>query len=87
MQTFPKLFVNQQKIPTLENNESFKYLGRYFNYAMDNHEHKRYLLSETDNTLNKIDKLPLLITSKVQIRPLRKISSTTDIMAPYNCRY
>ena len=34
-------------------------LGRYFNYTMDNHEHKCYLLSETDNILNKIDKLPL----------------------------
>ena len=35
VQTFPELFVNQQKIPTLHNNESFKYLGRYFNYAMN----------------------------------------------------
>ena len=32
VQTHPKLFVNNEQIPALKkNNESFKYLGRYFN--------------------------------------------------------
>ena len=38
---------------------SFKYLGRYFNYDMDNLEHKRELLQRTTEILNIIDCLPL----------------------------
>ena len=43
VQTHPKLFVNNEQIPALKNNESFKYLGRYFNFEMDNEEHKKEL--------------------------------------------
>ena len=43
MQTHPKLFVNNEQIPALKSNESFKYLGRYFNFEMDNEEHKKEL--------------------------------------------
>ena len=48
MQTHPKLFVNNEQIPALKNNESFKYLGRYFNFEMDNEEHKKELLDITN---------------------------------------
>ena len=41
MQTHPKLFVNNEQIPALKNNESFKHLGRYFNFEMDNEEQKK----------------------------------------------
>ena len=38
---------------------SFKYLGRYFDYDMDNSEHRRELLQKTTEILNIIDCLPL----------------------------
>ena len=59
VQTNPKLFVNDEQIPALEKNENFKYLGRYFNFQMDNEEHKKELLDITNKILNKVDTLPL----------------------------
>ena len=47
VQTHPKLFANNEKIPALKNNESFEYLGRYFNFEMDNEEHKKEWLDIT----------------------------------------
>ena len=41
VQTHPKLFVNNEQIPALKNNESFKYLCRYYNSEMDNEEHEK----------------------------------------------
>ena len=39
----PKLFINSELVPVVKPDESFKYLGRYFNFNMDNHEHKSQL--------------------------------------------
>ena len=36
LQYEPKLFVNSKTVPTVKSGESFKYLGRYFNFEMDN---------------------------------------------------
>ena len=58
-QIYPKLYASQQMLPIVQHNESFKYLGRYFNYAMDNSDHKHELLSETKRLLEKIDLLYL----------------------------
>ena len=41
-QTFPKLFVNFEQIPVVKKNESYKYLGRNFNFEMDNCDHKHF---------------------------------------------
>ena len=59
VQTHPKLFVKNEPIPALKNNESFKYLGRYFNFEMDNEERKKELLDITNKILNKVDTVPL----------------------------
>ena len=67
MQTHPKLFVNNEQIPALKNNESFKYLGRYFNFEMDNEEHKKELLDTPNKILNKVDTLPLHAKHKLDI--------------------
>ena len=40
-QFMPKLFVNNELIPTVEIGKSFKYLGRYYNYDMDDEEHRK----------------------------------------------
>ena len=59
VQRHPKLFVNNEQIPALKNNESLKYLRRYFNVEMDNEEYKKELLDITNKILNKVDTLPL----------------------------
>ena len=66
-QIYPKLYANQQMLPIVQHNESFKYLGRYFNYAMDNSDHKHELLSETERLLEKIDLLPLHPRFKLEL--------------------
>ena len=58
-QTKPKLYVNNEIIPSLQDDENFKYLGRYFNFSMNSQKHKAELLETTTTTLNNINKLPL----------------------------
>ena len=58
-QTHPKLFIYNEQIPALKNNESFNYLDRYFNFEMDNGEHKKELLDITSKILNKVDTILL----------------------------
>ena len=41
VQAHSKLFVNNEQLPALKKPKSFKYLGRYFNFEMDNEEHKK----------------------------------------------
>ena len=54
-------------IPAVHRNESFCYLGRYYNFAMDNSEHKQMLISGTKDILEKIDRLPLHPKFKLQL--------------------
>ena len=53
----PKLIVNQQLVPPIETGKSFKYLGRYFNYAMDNQNHMSEVLDLLNDLMQKIDSL------------------------------
>ena len=66
-QTKPKLYVNNELIPPLKDDESLKYLGRYFNFSMDNQRHKAELLETTTTTLNNVNKLPLNPNSKLNL--------------------
>ena len=38
-----KVLINSTLVPTVKNGESFKYLGRFFNFEMDNNDHKSHL--------------------------------------------
>ena len=67
VQTYPKLYVNQQTIPTVQRNKSFKYLGRFYSFKMDNQDHKLWLISETERLLNKINRLPLHPRYKLEL--------------------
>ncbi len=58
-QTFSNVFVNTEPIPTVDDGGNLKYLGRYFNFEMDNSAHKQELLEMVENILKKIDLLPL----------------------------
>ena len=58
-QYLPKLFLNNELVPQVKLEESFTYLGRHFNNAMDDAEHKFHVQERTDEILQDIDKLPL----------------------------
>ena len=45
LQFQPKLFINKQTVPSVKNGESFKYLGRFFDFEMSNENHNTKLLS------------------------------------------
>ena len=55
----PKLFINNELIPRVDNVDSFKYLGRYFEFDMTNSMHKSKLTAELNKILSQIDLLPL----------------------------
>ena len=57
IQYSPKLFVNNEIIPAIKDNEDFIYLGRSFNFKMD--YHKLELVSNAKEFLEKISSLPL----------------------------
>ena len=63
----PKLFVNNEIIPPVKQDEYFTYLGRHFDYKMTNNQHKDDLLSDTKNIMKKIDDLPLHPKNKILI--------------------
>ena len=58
-QIYPKLFINGEIITALKENESFKYLGHYYNFDMSNENHKKILIEEVEDILSIIGKLPL----------------------------
>ena len=66
-QTKPKLYVNNEVIPPLKDDESFKYLGRYFNFSINNQKHKEELLETTTTTLSNINKLPVHSKNKLNL--------------------
>ena len=47
------LFVNNETIPPVKQDEYFTYLGRHFDYKMTNNQHKDDLLSDTKNIMKK----------------------------------
>ena len=59
VQYLPKLFVNNEIIPAIKDYENFIYLGRSFNFKMDNNYHKLELVSNAKELLEKISSLPL----------------------------
>ena len=63
----PKLYINNELIPAIEINESFKYLERHFDYSMSNQEHKDNLCDTVDELLKDIDSLPLHPRNKLLI--------------------
>ena len=59
LQFQPKLLINSEVVPPVKNGESFKYLGRFFNFDMDNKDHKDILLSNLLAMLKNIDSLTI----------------------------
>ena len=53
----PKLLINSELFLPVKQGELFKYLGRYFNFDMDNKDHKDLLKSNFQTILKTIDSL------------------------------
>ena len=67
IQYLPKLFVNNCLIPRVEIGESFRYLGRYFNFKVSDDDHKSEVLDTLTDLLNEIDDLPLHPKNKIRL--------------------
>ena len=59
LQFQPSLLINHAPVSTVKQGESFRYLGRYFDFAMSNQVHKNKLSSLFTELLKEIDSLPL----------------------------
>ena len=55
----PTIYDNNVPASGINENESFHYLGRWFNFSMNNSEHKRELVETLENFLDTIHDLPL----------------------------
>ena len=59
VQYLPKLLINGVLIPCVEMGESFRYLGRFFDFNMSNNQHMSELSSLVQDLMNDIDIKPL----------------------------
>ena len=63
----PKLLINQSVVPTVDIGKSLRDLGRYFNYSMDNIDHKSEVLGLVSDLMREIDKIPCHPKNKLQL--------------------
>ena len=63
----PNLVICREKIPAVESNKSFEYLGKQFNFEMRINEVQEELEKRVISYLTVIDKLPLHPKFKIQI--------------------
>ena len=59
VQYLPKLLINGILVPCVEMGESFRYLGRYFDFNMSNNQHMPELSSLVQDLMCDIDEKPL----------------------------
>ena len=63
----PKPLRNNQVIPVVKNGDSFRYLGRHFDFEMTNSMHKNELSKTINESLADIDLLPLHPKNKILV--------------------
>ena len=87
----PKLFINHLLVPRIEIGESFRYLGRYFDFNMSDAKHQSEICDLFDDIISRIDKLPLHPQNKILLYSrylLSKVSwdlTITDISQTWVC--
>ena len=59
VQYLPKLLISNKLIPTTEIGESFRYLGKYFDFDMSEKKHKEELTTLLEDIMSDIDLKPL----------------------------
>ena len=68
MQFQPKLLINNETTPPPdEKGASFRYLGRYFNFEMNNDDHMASLKTSFSSMLSEIDSLPVLPQNNLRL--------------------
>ena len=60
-----KLFIDNELILTVKIGKSFKFLGRYYNYDMDDEQYNKNILETTRELLHEVDSLPMHSKNKV----------------------
>ena len=63
----PKLYINNLLVTALDQNESFLYLGRYFDFKMTDSLHKENLLTKINEYMQKIDFLDIHPRNKILV--------------------
>lgn len=66
-QIFPCLFVDTQKIPVIQINDSFKYLGKLFDFSMDDSKAKDLLKKKLHELLQITSSLKCKAQNKIKI--------------------
>ena len=61
----PKLIIAGDLVPAVKTGDSFRYLGRYFDFNMSNATHKSELCETLTSILTKVDFLPLHPRNKI----------------------
>ena len=67
VQYLPYVTTLNERIPPIEIDKSFKYLGKNFSFTMDNLPAKEEILETLEETISKTDKLPLHPRYKIKI--------------------
>ena len=67
VQYLPKLILNHDLIPTVDSGKTFKYLGRYFNFSMDNHNHLSEVLDLVTTLMAQSNGIPCHPKNKLLI--------------------
>ena len=65
VQYLPKLLINGGLVPCVEMGESFRYLGRYFDFNVSNNQHMSELSSLVQDLMCDIDEKPLHLKNKL----------------------
>ena len=68
------LFINSKIMPPVNNGESFKYLGRFFNFDIDNKDHEEILKSSLQTMLKTVDSLYIHPKNKLLLYHLYSLS-------------
>ena len=80
----PYLIISHQKVPAVPDGESFKYLGKLFNFGMDNSSVKKELIEKIENYLSAIQMLPVKNIDKIKIVNTYVYSKIRWWMSLYN---
>ena len=67
MQFQPKLIINSKSVPPVMNDDSFRYLGRYFDFEMSNGKRKSKLVEILGSLMSDIEKLPIYPKNKLYL--------------------
>ena len=77
IQYLPKLLIDNKLIHATKIDESFRYLGKYFDFNMSDKDHKQELITLLEDIMSEIDLKPLHPKNKILLYsryPLSKFS-------------